>query len=372
MRRDTREPAASASFETDVRVTGQGPPRALMLTPSRGLGGGIERYVETLEWALSAQDIQYQRLDLDRAGPSAHARLLGRGRQLLGGSTIPTRLVLAHRALLPIGVLLAREQCVSGVSVVCHGSDVWTTRHRARRFIEDRLMRRTGVRVVAVSSFTSGALASCCPATILPPGLSEGWFQTLVNASAVPPESGRGVSLLTAFRLADWLSKGLPQLLDAVAALGRSDIHLTICGSGDPPPQLRTLVGRYRNCVIRTGLTDAELARELAAADLFVLATRTKPGRDASGEGFGLVLLEAQVAGTPVVAPAYGGSHDAFMDGVTGTAPADETAEALTTTLGEVLRDPRRLEQMGMRASEWARESFSPERYKARVAARLL
>jgi phosphatidyl-myo-inositol dimannoside synthase len=372
VRRDTDEPTASVSFEMDVGVTGHGPPRVLMLTPSRGLGGGIERYVETLEWALSAQDIEYQRLDLDRAGPTAHARLLARGRQMLRRSTMSTRLVLAHRALLPVGALLAGEQCVRGVTVVCHGSDVWTARHRARRLIEDRLMRRPGVRVVAVSSFTSGALARRCQAAILPPGLSESWFRMLVNASAAPRERGPGVNLVTAFRLADWHSKGLPQLLDAVAALGRTDIHVTVCGSGDPPAALRALVGRHSNCVIRTGLADAELASELSSADLFVLATRTRSGLDASGEGFGLVLLEAQIAGTPVVAPAYGGSHDAFMDGVTGIAPADESAEALTTALGEILRDTRGLEQMGMRASEWARESFSPERYKARVAARLL
>lgn len=345
--------------------------RALMLTPSRGLGGGIERYVETLEWAFGAQGIECRRVDLYRSGAAAHARMLVQCRQLLRGSTVPTRLVLAHRSLLPVGALLARERCICGVTVVCHGSDVWSGRHRARRCVETRLMRQPRVRVVAVSSFTSGALADTCRATILPPGLSEDWFHTLVQASAVPRERYPGIHLVTAFRLTDWRNKGLLQLLGAVAALGRSDIQVTVCGSGDPPAELRRLVGKY-NCTLRPGLTDGELARELAAADLFVLATRTKPGQNASGEGFGLVLLEAQVAGTPVVAPAYGGSHDAFIDGVTGIAPVNETTEALTATLDEVLRDDRRLARMGMQAAEWARECFSPERYKACVVARLL
>ena len=80
--------------------------------------------------------------------------------------------------------------------------------------------------------------------------------------------------------------------------------------------------------MLRPGLSDNELAHELAAADLFVLATQTRSGRGSVGEGFGLVLLEAQAAGTPVIAPAYGGSHEAYVEGVTGMAPTDESVEA--------------------------------------------
>ena len=39
-------------------------PKALLLTPSRGLGGGIERYVETVEGALASTTSSASRLDL--------------------------------------------------------------------------------------------------------------------------------------------------------------------------------------------------------------------------------------------------------------------------------------------------------------------
>jgi phosphatidyl-myo-inositol dimannoside synthase len=233
-------------------------------------------------------------------------------------------------------------------------------------------MRGRGVRVVAVSSFTAGALSRTGPATILPPGLSRQWFDILVDASTAPCERSPEIQLLTAFRLADWRDKGLPQLLSAVAALGRSDVHLTICGSGEPTPELLRLVQEQRCCSLRAGLTDRDFACQLAAADLVVLATRTRAGRSTSGEGFGLVLLEAQVAGTPVVGPAYGGSYDAYLDRVTGVTPADETSEALTRVLEQFLEDHGRLAQMGKRAAEWARESFAPEHYAPLAVARLL
>jgi hypothetical protein len=327
--------------------------------------------METLEWGIAAQGVSCQRFDLSRAGVRAHAAMLKNGRTLLHGSSEPARLVIGHRALLPVAMLLAREPTVCGIWVLCHGTDVWGARLWLRRRFERSLMRRAGAHVVAVSSFTAGALVADCHATILPPALSQEWFETLV-AAASSVRSAPGIQLATAFRLAAWREKGLPQLIDAVAAMGRGNIHLTICGDGDPPVDLLRLVADHSWCTLRPGLTDGELARQLAAADIFVLATRTKPGRRFSGEGFGLVLLEAQVAGTPVIAPAYGGSSDAYMEGITGVAPADETVEALAGVLGEMLHNPARLAWMGKRAAEWAREAFAPERYVQLVARRLL
>jgi phosphatidylinositol alpha-1,6-mannosyltransferase len=233
-------------------------------------------------------------------------------------------------------------------------------------------MRRPNARVVAVSSFTAGTLAADCQATILRPALSLAWFETLVQAADAVQDRAPGIHLATAFRLGDWREKGLLQLVEAIAASGRDDIDLTICGVGDPPPDLLRLVADNKVCTLRAGITDQELAHQLAIADLFVLASRTKPGRQASGEGFGLVLLEAQVAGTPVVAPAHGRSSDAYVGGVTGIAPPDESMEALSSTLKEVLEDPARLSWMGKRAADWAREAFTAGRYAQQVTRRLL
>ena len=346
--------------------------RVLLLSPSRGLGGGIERYVATVEWAFATEGFDCRRLDLSGSGARAHARLLAQGRVILRAEREPVRLVVAHRALLPVATLLARNSAVCGVAVICYGSDAWGSRLRPRRSLERRLMRSSGVRVVACSNFTAGALMRDCRATVLLPALSREWFDTLAAAAAGRPDRGPGIRLATAFRLADWRTKGLPRLVEAVKALGRPDVCLTICGSGNPPADLLRLVSKYPWCTLRTGLSDDDLARELAAADLFVLATQTRNGHSAVGEGFGLVLLEAQAAGTPVIAPAYGGSHEAYIEGVTGVAPTDESAEALTRTLDNLLKDPALLAWMGGHAVQWTRQAFDPERYARLTAQRLL
>lgn len=74
---------------------------ALTLTPSRGLGVEIERYVETLKWAFAAQGVEYQPIDLRGAGIGASARILPWARGQLRASWAPTRVFVAHRALLP-------------------------------------------------------------------------------------------------------------------------------------------------------------------------------------------------------------------------------------------------------------------------------
>ena len=352
--------------------------RALLLAPSRGLGGGIERYLQTVESAFDDAGVASLRVDLSCPGPAGHRALLAEATSALASMAGPARprLVAGHRSLLPVAAVLARTRQVDGISVVCHGSDVWRSR-TPRSGLESWLMRRHDVRLVAASSFTAGALLPHGLATVLPPGLSRAWFGELVGAcgreaAATDATSRSGLGVMTAFRLAEWRDKGLPQLTAALAALGRGEVRLTVCGSGAPPADLVAHVRRYPWCTLCPGLNDAELAARFAQASLFVLATRTRPGRRPSGEGFGLVLLEAQVAGTAVVGPAHGGSPGAYLDGITGETPRDESVPALARVLDGLLARPARLGQMGARGAQWARARFDPDRYAALAVERLL
>jgi glycosyltransferase involved in cell wall biosynthesis len=362
--------------------------QVLLLAPSRGLGGGIERYVEAVQSAFDQTGVPTRRLDLTGSGPARHRALLGEATAVMAGMITPARLVIAHRALLPVATVLARRRPVGGISVICHGSDVWGSRWRPRWQLESLLMRRDNVRLVAVSSFTAGALSACGKATILPPGLSRDWFCQLVSAADSAggriadgqPGGGRAaltypaddIEIMTAFRLREWRDKGLPQLTAAIAGLGRGDVRLTVCGSGEPPAGLVAHVRRFPWCALRPNLSDVELAARFARADLFALATRTRSGSRPCGEGFGLVLLEAQVAGTAVVGPAHGGSTDAYLEGMTGVAPRDESVSALAQVLDELISTPGRLAEMGERSAAWARARFAPDKYAALAVDRLL
>jgi phosphatidyl-myo-inositol dimannoside synthase len=81
----------------------------LLLSPSRGLGGGIERYMQTLESAFAAAGVACQRPSLSSCGSRAHALRLAQGRAILRAAREPTRLGVAHRALRSAAALLARD-----------------------------------------------------------------------------------------------------------------------------------------------------------------------------------------------------------------------------------------------------------------------
>lgn len=342
--------------------------RALLLAPSTGCGGGIERYASGVEAAFERCGIPYVRLDLRVAGgpPPSLFRKLIFARSVLSAlrdSPASTRLVLAHPGLLPLAIAARHVPSYAGTTVHYYGSEVW----RGRRVPGARLTHRDDIRAVTLSSFTSGVLQRSIMANVVVPPLSSSWFTTLVaareaqTAASTLAGPNQPLRLLTVFRLSDWRDKGLPTIMAAAATLDRP-VALTIVGSGDTPQELRDVVRSSPGVRLKANLSDVELAAEYARSDVCVGATRTRTGRAATGEGFGLTLVEAQLAGTAVIAPAYGGSHDTFQAGVTGIAPPDESVGALSRCLQDLANEPVRLAAMSAAAHEWSRVAFDPER----------
>src|SRR5262249_46456373 len=81
-------------------------------------------------------------------------------------------------------------------------------------------------------------------------------------------------------------------------------------------------------------------------ASVFAMPSRLGPG-GAGGEGFGIVYLEANAHGLPVVAGNVAGALDAVVDGVTGLLvdPTDHVAVAEAVT--SLLLDRERAEALG-------------------------
>jgi len=121
--------------------------------------------------------------------------------------------------------------------------------------------------------------------------------------------------------------KGLEVLLRAVAGLP-SDTRVWIAGTG---PQTEELTARFTDPRIEWlgRIDDVERDRRMRAASVFCAPSL-------GGESFGVILLEAMAAGTPVVASSIPGYTKVASDGDEVTAELVEPGDAVA--LGDALR----------------------------------
>ena len=89
-----------------------------------------------------------------------------------------------------------------------------------------------------------------------------------------------------------------------------------------------------------------ELAAHHAAGDVFAHPNRTRLG-GLDAEGFGVIFLEAQAVGRPVVAGDSGGSPEALRPGETGLLVDGDDLDAVADAVVSLLQDPDRAEAMG-------------------------
>ena len=137
----------------------------------------------------------------------------------------------------------------------------------------------------------------------------------------------------------------------AIRACSRLDYPLVIAGSGPEEGRLRSLAGELRARVEFVRSPDDVHLRELyRAARVLVF-----PGED----DFGIVPVEAQACGTPVVAYGRGGVLDTVVPGVTGVLveaqQEDVLAEGILAALEKAM-DPGECRQQA--------ERFSKDRFR--------
>ncbi|MDP2673533.1 MAG: glycosyltransferase family 4 protein [Dehalococcoidia bacterium] len=155
--------------------------------------------------------------------------------------------------------------------------------------------------------------------------------------------------------------KGLPYLLEAYARLKRErpDIRLIVVG---PDGGMRAACERYvrqnrLEDVVFTGFVPyEELPRYYKTADVYCAP-------NTGHESFGIVLLEAMAAGTPIVASNIGGFADVVEDGVEGVLVPPRDADALASAMDRLLSDAALREEMGragtVRAAPYAWDKVS-------------
>jgi glycosyltransferase involved in cell wall biosynthesis len=188
------------------------------------------------------------------------------------------------------------------------------------RRLYGRALRRAR-QVIAVSSYSKARFCEAFPeasdkTTVIPPGVTERFFR-----NALADRSGNSFLTVTRLDEGDRI-KNVHGVINALAQL-KDDYdfrYRIVAGS---------VTGSYRReleqLIVDTGLTDKvviegrkseeELAECYARAGLFIL---TSYAEAKNFEGFGIVFLEANASGTPVLTTREGGMVDYVREGVNG------------------------------------------------------
>jgi phosphatidylinositol alpha-1,6-mannosyltransferase len=294
------------------------------------------------------------------------------------------RLVRTHEincihcgTLLPEG-LLGRLCCTRlGVPYLCyvHGEEL-NIGQRSREL--GWLMRRVlaGAQTIIANSENTARLLQTewrLPpqrVSVLHPGTDTRLFVPALPDPAVRSRLGwtdRRV-ILTVGRLQR--RKGHDQLIAALDRIRQAvpNVLYAIVGDGEQRPQLEAMVQqkKLKSHVQFLGeLDDSELLPCYQQCDLFVLPNR-KIGGDI--EGFGLVLVEAQSCGKPVIAGMSGGTAETMQPGITGLTVDCESTTELAEVVAPLLQDSTRRAQMGRDAREWAVHQFDWEMLARRAS----
>jgi glycosyltransferase involved in cell wall biosynthesis len=152
--------------------------------------------------------------------------------------------------------------------------------------------------------------------------------------------------------------KNLPCLAEAFRQIHarRPDVGLVVVGEGPYQTEFEQSVPGLP--VVFAGLQRGEaLARHYASADLFVFPSRT--------DTLGVVLLEAQASGLPVLVSADGGPKDSMQHRRTGFIVEPMNPTLLARQAEAVLADEMARQFMGREARQWAITQTPEKSYRA-------
>jgi len=149
----------------------------------------------------------------------------------------------------------------------------------------------------------------------------------------------------------DWFAREVMPLLP-------SDVHYWLAGDGPQSTAIReaAIEAGVEHRVRLLGQIDEEtLTTLLRAADIFAMPNLPTPN---DPEGFGVVMLEAGLCGTPTVAASLEGIRDVIADGTNGHLVSSGDATGFAATILRYHRDRSSLDHLVRRAVEHTAVTF--------------
>ncbi|MDP5032261.1 glycosyltransferase family 4 protein [Paraglaciecola sp.] len=242
-----------------------------------------------------------------------------------------------------------------------HGEDVENAAtSRAFRWIVKRALRGADLLICNSENSKRVLLAhwdvNPIKIQVITPGVDTSVFAPATRNTALRKHFGwearpviLTVSRLEARKGHDVLVKALPDIIKAVP-----NILYAIIGGGPQRSELQSLVAQLKlenHVLFMSELSDQQMVECYQQSDLFILPNRDI-GRNI--EGFGIVMLEAQACGIPVIGGNSGGTPETLIEGITGFIVDCNVPENLAQKVIAMFATPNDLIEMGLNARKHA------------------
>lgn len=362
--------------------------RVLILASDIYTRGGIARYTATLARALGGL-LGPENVDVLPVLGDTGPRFTAAGYRILEPTTnkltFPKKLVhcaralwhsrvryelvlCSHLGLSPIATLL-KKLYDTPYMVACYGVEAW------RKFpLQVKVAVDHADLVLPMSNFTRQML---CAINGVPPYKMRVLYAAIPDHFAGQLLAGRGgraaansngeqktllsvgnLDRLHRYKGFETVIRALPRILKVVP-----NLRYVIVGRGNDWPYLENLavdMGVADRVTHAGEVTDRELAAYYQTCDVFVLPSRATQ-RDGywDGEGFGLVYVEAALAGKPVVGSRGGGAAEAVLHGLTGLLVDPTSVTGVAEAIITLLKYPELASNMGREGREWALQNFT-------------
>lgn len=252
--------------------------------------------------------------------------------------------------LLPLGTAAYLVSMILKIdySVILHGMDFeYAIKKRHKKFLT-RLILGKAKNIICVNSYVASKVTAFMrnqnKIIVANPGINPDTSINLaLRSELIKKYSLEGKTVfLSIGRMVR--RKGFDKAIEAFRQIANPDYIYFVCGKGPDKDFIQAAARGAKNIIFLENLSGEEKWGWFAACDCFVMPSRNIDG---DVEGFGIVYLEANLAGKPVIAGRSGGVGDAVIDGVNGLMVEPSDIEDIKKAMLKIARDEGLRRQLG-------------------------
>ncbi|MEA3463660.1 MAG: glycosyltransferase family 4 protein [Patescibacteria group bacterium] len=276
--------------------------------------------------------------------------------------------------ILPLGSVAycAAQFTKTPYSVILHGMDfTYALRTSRKKWLVKKILNKAQ-NIICANSYVAGLVGNFLSdkntdkIIIVNPGIKSRVTRNMEHVTQLKKKYNlqNKIVLFSLGRLVK--RKGFDKVIKALPKVLKNTPNLAyvIAGTGPDKEYLKKCLNNLRQnaqkkIIFLDKIFEHEKCAWLDLCDIFIM-----PARNINGdfEGFGIVYLEANLYGKPVIAGHSGGIMDAVQDGVNGLLVNPESVSDIANAIIKLSRDKKLRKKLGERGKERAVCEFNWEK----------